>query len=397
MGQRLTDKIVRELPAPARGNKISYDEAQPGFGIRVTAAGARSFILNYRRRSDGVERRYTIGRWPAWGVAAAREEAARLRRLVDSGGDPVGAHQAERDAPTVADLGGRFLEEHVAKLRPHSRDDYQSTLRNDILPVLGRMKVASVEFEHIERLHAGVTKRAPVRANRMLQVASRMFMLAVKWKLRIDNPCKGVQRNREFSRKRYLKPDELARLTEALAADPHQETADVFRFLLLTGARTGEVLGATWDQFDLTAGTWTKPAATTKQQREHSVPLSGPARQLLSRLQKHSDSRWVFPGRGPQRPREDLKYAWKRICKAGGIAGLRIHDLRHSFASNLAGAGFSLPLIGALLGHSSPATTARYSHLYDDPLRQAVERVGAVITGQPSADIVPLDKQGRRR
>ena len=133
-----------------------------------------------------------------------------------------------------------------------------------------------------------------------------------------------------------------------------------------------------------------------KQEREHAIPLSAPARQLLGRLHKRSgDLPWIFPGRHGK-PREDLKYAWARICRAAGITGLRIHDLRHSYASNLVSAGFSLPVIGALLGHSQPATTARYSHLLDDPLRRATEAVGAIVSGNPSGEVLPLTKRGRR-
>jgi integrase len=224
-----------------------------------------------------------------------------------------------------------------------------------------------------------------------------MFNLAVRWRMRPDNPCKGVERNREYLRKRYLKPDELTRLTKALAEDQNQQAADVVRLLLLTGARRGEALSATWDQFDLAAGTWVKPHTLTKQKREHCIPLSAPARQLLDRLRKHSDgSPWVFPGRGGGQPREDLKYSWKRICRAAGITGLRVHDLRHTYASHLVSAGFSLPVIGALLGHSQPTTTARYSHLLDDPLRVATERVGAIISSARSGEIVPIMK-GRGR
>ena len=208
---------------------------------------------------------------------------------------------------------------------------------------------------------------------------SKTFYLAIKWKLRTDNPCKGVERNQEYRRHRYLAADELARLSKALKEDADQQAADAFRLLLLTGARRREVLGAMWDQFDLTSGVWTKPAITTKQKREHRIPLSAPARLVLSRLNAHSaGSPWLFPGRRDQH-RTDLKYAWQRICKAAGISGLRIHDLRHSYASTLAGAGFSLPIIGALLGHTMPSTTARYAHLIDDPLRQATEKAGAIL------------------
>jgi integrase len=397
MGQRLSDKVVKALPAPPKGNRIAYDSDVPGFGCRVTAAGARAFILNYRRKADGTGRRYTIGTFPAWSVAGAREEARRLRREVDSGRDPLGEHESERAAPTVANLAVRFLEEHVAKQRPHTQTEYRSILNNDILPALGKLKVAAVAFEHVERLHTAITKRAPVRANRTLAVTSKMFTLAIKWRMRTDNPCKGIERNREHHRRRYLKPDELARLTKALAEDRNQLAADAIRLLLLTGARKNEVLSATWDQFDLAAGIWTKPHTATKQGREHRVPLNAPARQLLGRLHdSRNGSEWVFPRRDGGQHREDLKYSWRRICKTAGIAGLRVHDLRHSHASALVSAGFSLPVIGALLGHSQPQTTHRYAHLLDDPLREASERVGAIIVGEQNAEIVPLPTRGRR-
>jgi integrase len=389
MAQKLTDKMVRALPAPERGNQITYDTEVKGFGARVTAAGAIAFVLNYRRKADGLERRYTIGAFPDWSVSAAREEAKRLKRHVDGGGDPVGEHVADRSAPTVADLCVRFLDEHVPKLRAHTQVDYRSIVRNDIEPALGKLKVAAVDFEHVERLHAKISKRAPIRANRVHAVLTTMFGLAVRWKLRTDNPCRGVKRNYEAGRQRYLKPEELVRLTAALSADPD---ADVFRLLMLTGARKGEALFAKWDQFDLAAGVWTKPYTATKQKREHRVPLAAPVRELLGRLYEHSgDSPWVFPGRSGAHA--DLRYSWRRICKAAGITGLRIHDLRHSFASQLVSSGASLPLIGALLGHSSPATTHRYAHLFDDPQRAAVERVGAIISGQPSAEVVPMERR----
>jgi integrase len=217
--------------------------------------------------------------------------------------------------------------------------------------------------------------------------------------MRPDNPVRGVARNQEQKRKRYLSADELDRLTRALAEYSNQEVANVFRLALLTGARRGEVQAAKWEQFDLGRGTWTKPGATTKQKTDHQVPLSAPARQLLSEIYEQQAARmaFVFPGPGPRGHRTGLKRHWARICKTAGITGLRIHDLRHSYASMLAGAGFSLPTIGALLGHSQPATTARYAHLAHDPLREATERVGAIISGKPSTELVAIKKQRAAR
>src|SRR5262245_59405964 len=390
MAQRLTDKVARALPVPPTGNKVTYDAETAGFGLRVTSAGARSFVLNYRVRATGQERRYTIGSFPDWSVAAAREKARELRRRVDDGGDPLGELALERGAPTVADLAQRFLEEHVARLRRHTRADYEALVRNEILPALGRLKVARVAFEDIERLHAKMTARAPIRANRAIAVINTMFNLAVRWRMRQDNPTRGVRRNREHQRRRYLSQDELARLMKVLAEYADRRSADVVRLLLLTGARRGEVLAARWDQFQ--DDVWIKPHSLTKQAREHRVPLSAPARQLLDHLRKGATSPWVFPGRGGGHL-TDIKPHWSAICKTAGITGLRIHDTRHSYASQLVSAGFSLPTIGALLGHHTPTTTHRYAHLMDDPLRKATETVGAIISGKPAADVVDMKRR----
>jgi integrase len=177
------------------------------------------------------------------------------------------------------------------------------------------------------------------------------------------------------------------------------------RLLLLTGARRGEVLSATWDQFDFVGGTWTKPSSHTKQKLEHRVPLSAPARQLLAEIRAEAErrakekrrepSRYVFPARVGDGPMVEIKTAWAALCRAAGLEGVRVHDLRHTYASVLASAGLSLPVIGALLGHTQPGTTARYAHLFDDPLRAATERVGAVVTaaGDKSAAVIDIRRR----
>jgi integrase len=224
-----------------------------------------------------------------------------------------------------------------------------------------------------------------------------MFSLAIKWQMRSDNPCRGVERNDEHKRRRYLSADELMRLAGALAKLRDQQSADIIRLLLLTGARRGEILQARWADIDLEARTWTKPAATTKQRLDHSVPLGAAAIKLLTGIQeaRKTGTEWVFPG-DDAGPRRDIKEAWATACAKAGIQGARVHDLRHTFASVLISSGLSLPIVGALLGHSTPATTARYAHLLQDPLRAAIERAGALVTGQPAAEVTPLPT-GRRR
>jgi integrase len=406
----LTDAIVKKLPLPAKGNRVHYDDL-PGFGVRVTAGGARSFVLNYVTRA-GRERRHTIGSFEDnWKTTDARDEAKRLRRLIAEGGDPLGDIEDERAAPTVAELIERFVAEHVERKRPSTIRAYRQMIDLHIRPHFGaHFKGADVRFEHIDALHRKLTKAgSPYMANRCVAVLSKMFSLAVRWRILDANPAKGVEKNYESKRKRYLSADELVRLSAALADYRDQQIANIFRLLLLTGARRGEVLAMEWGALDLGTGVWSKAGSTTKQKSDHIVPLSAPARQLLTEMQdeyirrhpKKPLPQYVFPGNGERGHVVEVKKAWRAITKAAGITGLRIHDLRHSFASQLASGGASLPLIGALLGHSNPTTTARYAHLFDDPQRAAVERVGAVIAAagkpadEPADEPVKLPRRGR--
>jgi integrase len=380
---KLTDAGIKRLPVPASGNVITWDTAVTGLGARVTAAGHRAFVLTYRTRA-GLQRRYTIGTFPDWSVAGAREEARRLKRLIDAGGDPLGEIEAERDAASVDELIERFIAEHLPRKRPKTQSDYRRMIERHIRPALGRAKVAALTWGDVDALHRKITKAgSPVAANRVVIVVAKMFALAVRWHMRPDNPAKGIELNVEHKRRRYPTPDEFRRLPVALDQHPDQQAADIFRLCLFTGCRSGEAMAARWDCIDLAAGVWTKPGSTTKQQTTHSAPLSAPARALLNALRRRTNSEWVFPSAASATGyRVSIRKNWRAICRAAGIVGLRAHDLRHGFASQLVSTGASLPLIGSLLGHSNPATTARYAHLFDDPQREAVERVGKLLTGR---------------
>jgi integrase len=408
---RLTDVgTPGKLEAPARGNRVYYDgeDGVPGFGVRVTANGHRSFVLTYWTKG-GRQRRYTIGAVGNWTVGAARIEARRLKRLIDEGGDPLADIEEARQAPTVWELCDRFVEEHLPRTRPGTALNYRLLIDRHVKKHFGRhAKVADVQFADIDALHRKITNAgSPYAANRTVAMLSKTFSLAVRWRMRDDNPCRGIERNAEVKRKRYLAGDELTRLTTALAAHPEQDIANIFRLLLLTGARRGEVLAMRWADVDLTAGIWTKPGSTTKQKTDHTVPLSAPARQLLGEIRERQTAKkkvlgeYVFPGAGSSGHVVSIKKAWKVLCKAAQIDGLRIHDLRHSFASQLASGGATLPLIGALLGHSNPVTTARYAHLFQDPQRAAVEKVAAIISaaaneGAETTSPTPLRPNTRR-
>jgi integrase len=416
MALQLTDKLVRDLPAPPDGNKVHYDEKARGLGVRVTSAGAKAYVFNYRVRATGKERRITIGDavnaagQTALTIKAARDKAEELRQRVRDGEDPMGKLHTDRAAPTVADLAKQYLEYAAPSLRPRTFIENKALIDRVILPTLGKEKVAALTRDDVKRLFNKVSKDTPVRANRMLSVLRRMLNLATtEFKMREGpNPATAIEQNAETRRTRYLEPDELARLLAAIGTHRNQHSANIVRLALLTGARRGELLGATWPQFNLGKGTWTRPASLTKQNKLHTIPLNGPARELLATMKTAADQEnarrvkdglpalvHLFPGYGANDAQGDLKRTWQGIAKAAGLDDLRFHDLRHSFASFLASSGHNLPLIGQMLGHSNAATTQRYAHLLLDPQREAAERVGAIISGGTPAEVVPMTG-GRR-
>jgi integrase len=377
---KLTPAFIAKIAPPAKGSKVTYEGR--GFGVRTGATGQQSYILNYRSKakgSEGVERRVTIGDCADWSVGQARERAKQMRREIDAGKDPQGELAAAREAHSVADLVERYRREHLGALRPSTRREYERQIAAEILPVLGNAKVASIDSDDIDKLHRQITARgAPYIANRVFALLSRLFALSIRWKMRPDNPCRGLARNKEHRRERFLNARELDALLRAIEASEDRQAGAVFRLLLLTGCRRGEALSMRWQDLDLEAGTWSKPRESTKQNRAHHIPLSGEALDLLIELRAESTgSPFVFPGKSGG-ARADVNKAWCHVRKAAGL-DLRLHDLRHSYASFCINSGLGLPVVQALLGHSTPSMTSRYSHLFDATLREATGRVGAIV------------------
>lgn len=379
MPTKITEKVVKELLPPAVGNRRIYDTDLPGFGVRITANAAVAFVLNYTLR--GVERRFTIGRWPTWSVLAARDEAKRLKRLVDQGHDPLKERLDHRAAPTVRQLWERYETEHLPALSKAGGKDVERMFEQLILPKLGSKKLMDLTSADTDKLHRDITKdRGGTRANRSLMQFRHALNMAIRWQWLERNPAASFNRNDEQGRSRYLTSDELERLDKALDSEKDGAAADAVRLLLLTGARRSEVLGATWSEFDLGAKLWIKPAKRTKQRKEHRVPLSDAAVALLIEMNElKGESEYLFPSTNGTW-RTEINDAWNRIRKAAGLKDFRLHDLRHSFASIGASNGLSLEMIGSLLGHGEVTTTARYSHLFDDALRSAANLIGGKLS-----------------
>ena len=408
--QRLTEKLVRGLE-PRHDDYQVFDSEALGLAVVVYPSGSRSFALSYRHK--GRQRRFILGRWPEWSVVAARERAKLIRRDIDAGGDPQSERIADRAAPCVGDLIDRYIREHVPKLAPRNGADQVSMLRQLVAPHWQHRLVTEIAPADVERVLdliaqgrarpsrvSGSARRrrlmgkrqTPIRANRCGEVLRKMFNLAIKWGMRADNPAHGFHRRVEVERERFLTLPELQRLADALGAAEDQRGAAILRLCLLTGARLGEVRRARFEQFNLDLLSWTKPAATTKQRRVHRLPISEEVAAIV-RLRRGAvpdGCAWLFPGDAlgedgavKDQPVQEIRRFWRGIQEAAELPGVRVHDLRHTFASLLVSGGASLEMIGKLLGHTQMRTTQRYAHLMDSPLRQGVTAVSEMLKPRP--------------
>lgn len=401
MEERITQKLIGKLHCPKQGNRIHYDREIPGFGVRITSAGAVSFVLNYRIHSR--ERRYTIGRYPELSATAARERAIQLRGRIQDGYDPLAEREQQYEAPTVGDLATEYMRSYaVVHKQPSSVRNDREMIDGIIRPRIGSLRVQAITKFDIEAVHASL-KATPYRANRVLALLSKMFSLAQQWKWRDDNPVRGVKRFHEDRRERWLTVEELQKFMDALDAYPDQNAANALRLLVLTGARESEVLRADWTQLDIKRGTWTKPSHHTKEKRIEHVPLSESALALLSSMKPKAAIGPLFPNADGDGSRVTVRRPWVQACKAAGLVTvetregkrrnivykyrptLRIHDLRHTFASHLVSNGISLELVGKLLGHTQPQTTFRYAHVADEAQRTATNKFGELLRGDNSA------------
>ena len=370
---------------------VFWDRELPGFGVRVYPSGSKVYVV--QTRANGKSKRITLGRHGVISADQARRKAAEIIARIKSGED-VGGKPTSR--VTMTDVVARYFKEHVPlHCKPGTAKLYRSVVQRFILPAYGHLAVEEVEREHIADLHYELRDK-PYQANRVLEIGTKLFNLAELWKLRTGgNPCKFVRKYREKNRERFLTDEEFRRLGEVLNEMEADKTLPVyaaaaFRLLMLTGCRRNEIVTLKWEHVDLEGGELRLPDSKTG---ARMVPLSPTAARVLTELPRIEGNPWVIPGFKRNRHLADLNHYWERVRDRADLQGMRIHDIRHSFASRALALGESLSMIGKLLGHNRIDTTARYAHLRRDSIKASSARVadsiGADILDRRPAGAAP--------
>jgi integrase len=378
---KLDKKVIDKLKPPIQGQTFLWDSVVPGFGIRVTQNGIKSFILQYRN-SAGKSRRYTIGRFGSFTVDKARKQALKLHAGVANGEDPAEERKKKRkegrEGTTFEKFSKNYLNNYDAKNKTTKENERK--IDNIIKPKIGKKRVSEIDRKDIlEIVHS--MKEKPYLANRTLALLSSMFNYAedIELRPRNSNPCKGIKKFPETSRERFIQPDELPKFFEALAKED-QLYQDFFKMCLMTGARKSNVLTMEWKEINWEWKVWSIPEEKTKTRERYNIPLSPEAIDILKERKKEKKGPWVFPATRGNGPLADPRKAWERILDAAEINDLRIHDLRRTLGSWQAATGSTTAVIGKTLHHKKPTTTQVYERLNLDPVRNSVEKAtGAML------------------
>lgn len=366
---------------PGQRDFIMWDRDIPGFGVRVYPSGRKTYVIQTRK--GGSPRRSTIGTHGTMTLAQARSRAAATIDALKQGRRPASAPGGR--AITVAELAERYMSVHVAaNCNRHTARIYRGTLDNHLLPAFGPKPLDAVDRSDVAEWHHRL-RSTPRAANRALGLLSRMFSLAADWDLQSEpyNPCRNIRKYREQRRERFLTREEYQRLGAVLFemerdGSAWRHSVAALRLLMLTGCRVSEILTLRWDDVDRKTG---EIRLRSSKAGARMIPLTPMAARVLARLEciRLPGVPWLFVARTPGKRLASLTPDWHRIRVRAGLGDVRIHDLRHSFASRALAAGESLSMIGRLLGHADIDSTARYAHLAQDAERRAAARVGTSI------------------
>lgn len=390
---KLSKRTVDGLE-PGEADYIVFDENLPGFGVRVLPSGRKTFLVQYR--AGGRTRRVKIGMFGAITVDDARTEARKITGSVARKENPAEQIAQERRAPTMANVCERFMTDYVAvKCKASTAAEYRRSVDLFIKKEFGSHKIQDITRADVSGLHHRM-RNIPYQANRTLGVLSKLFNLCEVWGLRPDgsNPCRHVQRYREQKKERFLSAEELSRLGTVLDASERdgsepRPVINALRLLVLTGCRLREIQTLKWE--------YVKPPyieLPDSKTGARKIHLDDAAIVVLESVERIAGNPYVITGIVEEQHLTDLQRPWRRIRKLAGLDNVRIHDLRHTYASNALAAGLPIEMVGKLLGHTQIQTTMRYAHLADDPVRQAAKLVSsglsAALAVRPKGSEAPV-------
>jgi len=376
---KLTNRTIEALKGPEAGSSAKAREISDSdvTGVRVVCgtSGRKFFYFHYTIHSQ--RRKAKLGEYPAIGIQEARQQALEMRAAIDRGVDPL----EQRDLVLAMPSFARFaMDEYLPWAKEHkaSWDMDESKLRLHLIPKFGHRRLCDITTRDVQMYHAQIkASHSEATANRHLALLSKIFRTALTWQRVERNPAMGIAKFREIQKHTsFLPPQDVQKLLKAMEGEENVHAVAALKLLLLTGTRREEALQAQWTDIDLDNALWFLPK--TKNGKTRHVVLNDEAVSLLRAHTRVNGSPWVFPGRDPAKPLNNPRKAFTRILEAAGLPHMRLHDLRHQFASMAVSSGASLYQVQHLLGHASPATTQRYAHLSSDVLRQASASVSGI-------------------
>lgn len=390
---KFTEERLRNIQTPLDGKRKYYnDTEEKGLRLAVSGTGVKSF--QFQRWSSAKQRPVivTLGKWPGLSLLEARKKATALEKAVNDGEDPQAEKQEKRKTMTVAEILDRYVAEHSIPHKRSTRDD-QAAIRLHLKPAFGTKRVDEVTPESVRSWHNSLAKRIkPASANRYLALLRSVYNTMLPDTL---NPCRGVKMFREYSRDRFLQPEELERFFDAIEQERLVGNPDIADYLLVcifTGARRSNVLSMKWTDVDLTRNQWRIAGEESKNKSVMLVPLIGEVLEILERRRGLASSIFVFPSYGKTGHLQEPKSGWARIKKHAGLEDVRLHDLRRTMGSYQTIGGASTAIVGRTLGHKNPASTAVYARMTLDPVREAMEKAVALMKTPVAKKVVNVKK-----
>jgi integrase len=392
---KLTLSFVRQRKCPDGARKVDYfDESLPGFMLEVRATGGKTFYQRYRD-AHGRERQFKIGPAHVLTVGQARRKARAVLAEAALGSDPQKDREDLRSIPTLAEFARDAYLPYAKNVKRSWKTD-ETILRIHVLRKIGAIPLDQVTNQAIADLLRRMQDAgyASGTTNRVLVLLRHMFNLATKWDVpgATKNPTTGLKTAPDVCHERFLTPEETQRLLSALDADENQIAARAIKLLLFTGARRNEITYAKWEHVNWEQRMLLVPLSKTG--RPRSIRLNSAALAILRSLPRVQNSPFIFPSPITGRPSPSLHFPWLRVRKRAGLLDVRLHDLRHSFASFLVNNGVSLYVVQGLLGHLNARTTQRYAHLANETLSNAAEIVADALLSRGDEQFAPINRSG---